>query len=410
MADAPKFQNPFRPGAGQPPPYLAGRTSELDELKIQLQQRVILQNVILTGLRGIGKTVLLDTMKPLAQSMNWLWVGTDLSESASLTEERLAVRILTDLSVVTASVVTGESRQLGLGFSGEQRVIRQSMNYEALVARYQSTPGLIADKLKATLEYAWAAFPRQSIAGIVFAYDEAQNLADHAGKNEYPLSLLLEVFQSLQRKGIPFMLALTGLPTLFPKLVEARTYAERMFHVIFLKPLDDASSREAILKPTIGDDCPVSFEEAAVDHIVRLSGGYPYFIQFICKEAFDVWIAQMAAGEVGGVPEREIIRKLDNDFFQGRWARATDRQRHLLQVIAALPNCDVEFTVQEVVAASRETLEKGFTPSHANQMLVSLTAAGLVYKNRHGKYSLAVPLFSRFIQRQTMDSVNLQIP
>src|SRR5260370_21173303 len=83
--------NPFRPGAGQLPPYLAGRTVELDEMKKQLKQTVILQNVILTGLRGIGKTVLLETMKPIAQGMNWLLVGTDLSESASLTEDRLAI-------------------------------------------------------------------------------------------------------------------------------------------------------------------------------------------------------------------------------------------------------------------------------------------------------------------------------
>jgi hypothetical protein len=405
-----KIQNPFRPGAGQPPPYLAGRTAELDEMKTLLNQTVILQNIILTGLRGIGKTVLLETLKPMAQGMGWLWVGTDLSESASISEERLAVRILTDLSVVTASFPVRQSNQLDLvGFAGSVRVVSHPLNYEILVQHFQSTPGLIADKLKSTLEFVWSALPQASIAGLVFAYDEAQNIADHAEKNEYPLSLMLEVFQSLQRKGIPFMLALTGLPTLFPKLVEARTYAERMFHVIFLKPLDEHSSQLAIRTPTMAPNCPVTFEDDAVDHIARLSGGYPYFIQFICKEVFDAWIAQMSTGKVAGVPEHEILRKLDTDFFQGRWARATDRQRELLQVIAALPNCDSEFTVQEVVAASREALAKGFTPSHANQMLVSLASAGLVYKNRHGKYSLAVPLMSRFIQRQTLDSVNLQL-
>ena len=100
------------------------------------------------------------------------------------------------------------------------------------------------------------------------------------------------------------------------------------------------------------------------------------------------------------MPVAEIVRKLDSDFFAGRWARATDRQRQLLTVIAHLHNCDEEFTVQEAVKKSRELLEKPFSSSHVNQMLASLSQAGLVYKNRHGKYSFAVPLLGEFIQRQ----------
>jgi DNA-binding IclR family transcriptional regulator len=100
------------------------------------------------------------------------------------------------------------------------------------------------------------------------------------------------------------------------------------------------------------------------------------------------------------VPVPDITRKLDADFFHGRWARATDRQRELLQVVSILPNADQEFTVQEVVASSNNVLRKPFTSSHVNQMLSTLAAVGLVYKNRHGKYSLAVPLLGEFIQRQ----------
>ena len=79
----------------------------------------------------------------------------------------------------------------------------------------------------------------------------------------------------------------------------------------------------------------------------------------------------------------------------------TDRQRELLQIVSLLPNADTEFTVQEVVGSSQDTFIKAFTPSHVSQMLSSLAEAGLVYKNRHGKYSLAVPLLAEFIQRQT---------
>src|SRR5439155_24579416 len=172
----------------------------------------------------------------------------------------------------------------------------------------------------------------------IFAYDEAQNLSDHAASKEYPLSLMLDVFQSIQKKGIPFLLVLVGLPTLFPKLVEARTFTERMFHVVFLQRLNDQDSRDAIVKPIQDARCPVKLGEKSVRLIVQVSGGYPYFIQFICREAYDAFLQKRAAGEKAAVPIPDITRKLDNNFFAGRWARATDRQRELLTVVANLEN------------------------------------------------------------------------
>jgi hypothetical protein len=236
--------------------------------------------------------------------------------------------------------------------------------------------------------------------GVIFAYDEAQTLADNAQKTQYPLSVLLDVFQSIQRKNIPFMLALVGLPTLFPKLVERRAYAERMFRVVELSRLDDDERRDAIVKPVESANCPVKFTEASVTLIAELSGGYPYFIQFICREVYDIWIQRITAGEKTNIPTDEITRKLDTDFFAGRWDRATDRQRELMSVIANLPTCDGEFSVQEIVDASGVVLATGFGNSHVNQMLGTLANAGLVYKNRRGKYSFAVPLMAGFIRRQ----------
>ena len=196
------------------------------------------------------------------------------------------------------------------------------------------------------------------------------------------------------------MLVLTGLPTLFPKLVEARTFAERMFHIMFLTHLEEPDSRDAIIKPIEQKKCPVKFGESSVDSIINISVGYPYFIQFICREVFDVWLQKLDIGEEPTVPVDEIIRKLDSDFFAGQWARATDRQRELLSVAARLENSGEEFTVQEIVERSKQELKNPFSGSHANQMLSSLRNAGLIYKNRHGKYSFAVPLLDRFIIRQ----------
>ncbi len=399
MANA-RFLNPFRPGAGHTPPYLAGRRQETDEFQRLLNQAIILENMVLTGLRGVGKTVLLDTFKPLAIKKGWLWVGTDLSESTSISEERIALRLITDLAVVTSSLEIGSRELPAMGFRPTPRRVSYTLDFDLMKEHYEATPGLVSDKLKGVLELVWQGLQGQGTHGLVFAYDEAQNLADHAQDKEYPLSVLLEVFQSIQKKGLPFMLVLVGLPTLFPKLVEARTFAERMFRVVFLDRLGDADSRDAIRKPIQDARSPVKLDEKTVRLIIGESGGYPYFIQFICREVYDYFLQKPRAGTRARVPMVDITRKLDTDFFAGRWARATDRQRELLTVIAQVPECDVEFTVQQVAARSRKILKKPFSPSHVNQMLVALSAAGLVYKNRHGRYAFAVPLLGRFILRQ----------
>lgn len=396
------FDNPFRPGAGHKPPYLAGRTLEQDEVRNLLKQKVVTQNAVLTGLRGVGKTVLLESLRSIAHEEGWLWAGTDLSESASVTEEKLSIRILADISLVTSALLFIEKNISEIGFTGKSTIINDPINYEKLKLFYDQTPGLVSDKLKNTLERVWEIMSsKNKIRGIVFAYDEAQNLSDHAVHEQYPLSLLLEVFQSLQRKNIPYLLILTGLPTLFPKLVESRTYAERMFHIIFLKKLNDTATKEAITKPVNDSLSPLTFSSEAVNSIAQLSGGYPYFIQFICKEVFDVWSAENYNGVISEIRPNDIIRKLDIDFFQGRWARATDRQRSLLNVISHLNNRNEEFTVQEITEMSKKILTKPFNPSHVNQMLAALSERGLIYKNRFGKYLLAIPLLGDFILRQT---------
>jgi hypothetical protein len=396
-----QFQNPFRPGAGHTPPYLAGRRDETAEFKKILKQNVVLENLVLTGLRGLGKTVLLETFKPIAIQAGWLWAGTDLSESASISEDNLATRLLTDLSVVTSSLVL-TSEQASKYFGKDEKTPKQTaLNYQFLSKIYAQTPGLASDKLKAVLETVWFYLKQLNKRGVVFAYDEAQNLSDNAAKDQYPLSLLLDVFQSIQRKEIPFMLALTGLPTLFPKLVEARTFAERMFRVVTLKPLNSEETEAAIREPVKKSGCPVKIVPESVKVIWEITHGYPYFIQYVCREAYDVWVQSLeeGTGDIPSIPVKEILRKLDSDFFAGRWAKATDRQRDLLAIIAQLPNAEGEFTVQETVEFSDKT-DRPFGASQISQMLSVLSDAGLVYKNRHGKYSLAVPLMSGFIKRQ----------
>jgi len=175
--------NPFKPGAGHMPPYLAGRESEKHEFAKLIAQSTILENLVLTGLRGVGKTVLLDVFKPIAQTSGWYWVGTDLTEAATLSEKNIATRLLTDLSVLTSSIVIGKKQSLSIGFLSQQNTETHYLNFQTLIGIYEQTPGLPGDKLKYVLELIWDILKEGSnFKGIVFAYDEAQNLADQTDK------------------------------------------------------------------------------------------------------------------------------------------------------------------------------------------------------------------------------------
>ena len=404
--------NPFRPGAGVKPLYLAGRTKEQEEFARLLDQEPVTQNVIITGLRGVGKTVLLEELKPIAQGRHWLWATNDISESASQNEGRLAQRLVIDLSTLLGPIIVQRQEVLPFGFNSKAQIKSTPLRYSDLWNVYEETPGFPTDKLKAVLTLTAKLIENTQIRGIVFAYDEAQNLSNHAEKDEFPLAVLLDVFSYMQRQGFKtkFLLVLTGLPTLIPKLNETRTYTERMFHTLMLEKLPDSDARDAIVKPIEISKSSLFFGKHVIAEVIRESGGYPFFIQYMCKEVFDAWIGKIQVGEAPSVPKQEIVAKLDQDFFAPRWSRATDRQQAFMQVIATLETGEGEFTVPEIVAASKEILVNKFSPSHAVQILGNLTEKGFVYRNRRGAYCFAVPLLARFIRRQTWDPNAIRLP
>ena len=291
-----------------------------------------------------------------------------------------------------------DSENIGFGNKTEKKEIKA--NFQYLMHIYTSTDGLEIDKLKAVLENVWY-IVKDKFKGIVLAYDEAQILKDQSSDRQYPLSLLLEATQYLQRKQLPYLLVLTGLPTLFPNLVDTRTYAERMFHILHLNRLNPDESKEAIMTPTNFESCPVHFSDIAIKEIISYSGGYPYFIQFLCKETFDSYTLQLQLSILEPVVVLDdIIRKLDTDFYAGRWAKITDAQRGLMIIISQLQNADLEFTVQDITEKSKKISKKPMSSSSINQHLNKLADLGLIYKFRHGKYSFAVPMLSGFINRQ----------
>jgi len=398
-----QLENPFRPGAGHQPPYLAGRKEETEEFTRLLEQKIVMQNLVLTGLRGIGKTVLLESFKPIAQRDGWLWAGTDCSESATVSEDTMAIRLLTDVALLTSGVKISEEHVPGLGFQSPVTISSTNLTYDVLLNYYNGTPGLPTDKLRATLVFVWKCVEPINAKGIIFAYDEAQTLTDHAEEKQFPLSMLLDTFQYLQRLGIPYLLVLTGLPSLVVKLVETRTYTERLSKVLTLGQLSAEESKEAIVRP-IASSGSVGFTEASISLLVKQSGGYPYFIQFLCREVFDIFNLQYSRGEELSVPMDALLQKLDNDFFAARWARATEREKDLLTIIAQAGL--EEFGVQQVATLSQENGKKPFSKSQVGQMFVRLIDAGLVYKDRRGAYSFAVPLLNGYINRLFEADIN----
>lgn len=146
-----------------------------------------------------------------------MWVGTDLTESAAVNEAAFAARLIADLSAVTAGIAIKEEDKTQIGFLREKTLEEHHLKYETLISIFNSTPGLNSDKLKNVLEITWSLLKPRDKRGIIFAYDEAQTLVNSPKKEQFPLTLLLDVFQSIQRKGIPFMLVLAGLPTPFSK-------------------------------------------------------------------------------------------------------------------------------------------------------------------------------------------------
>ena len=409
--------NPYTPGAAHAPPYLAGRDAERREFARLLRQTRILENLLLTGIRGIGKTVLLrEALQKDAFESGWLWVGSDISEGVSASEENLVKRVLVDLNTFSGDWEYDSQAQQSAGFTGGVKRESMRFGYNSMLALFQHEPGLTADKLKKVLLAAWELMQKHmpKKKGIIFAWDEAHNLADRSADDQYPLGVLLDVFTSLQSQGVPFMLALSGLPTLFPTLVKSRAYAERMFRVMTLGNLSMQETREAVRKPLqkiteskdeddLSEKILTMFTKLILwmnpGEIYNLSKGYPYFIQFWCREIYDYGVNAEPDGETETGVYKRIARKLDTDFFEARWSNLSDRQRDLLCVIARLDNSGGEFSVQEIVNMSQKT-KHAFSNSHVNQMLTALYEKGMVFKNRRGKYVLALPLLDEYILRR----------
>ena len=328
------------------------------------------------------------------------------SESASLSEERLAMRILTDLSEGLAPYLSGPSgdRPAGLG----ERLASISDHgqdtphtFEALRNMYEQAPGLPSDKLRHILVRLGSLINRAKARGIVFAYDEAQCLCDHAERDQFPMSMLIETIASLQKKeGVAqSLLVLCGLPQVFNALTETRTYTERMFHVVKLDRLKRDDAHTAFMTPLQGLMPPLFASPELVDKVVDLTGGYPYLIQFFGKELVDELLKNGGVLGADKFPTETSLDRLDSGLFAARWNRTTDKQRDVLKLIASRPlNGSADFSAQEIAALRPEDAE--LSNGRATQTLQALCERGLLYRTRYGRYAFTVPMSEMMILRR----------
>jgi hypothetical protein len=402
------IENPYRPGAGHAPPYLAGRSGEQLHFKRMLSQSHLTDNVLLTGLRGFGKTVLLAQFQKSAEVADWLWVGNDLSESSALSEDRMALRVLTDLAQAIAERIAQTDRAvspLSEGLQGRLEQLarndRDLFTFAALKAHYEQSPGLPSDRLRAVLTRVMKLAQKVKLKGIVLAYDEAQCLSDRSATDQFPMSMLVETVSALQKKTgpVPLLLVLCGLPQVFDALTQARTYTERMFHVMTLERLSRVETHAALTVPLAGLHAQLTTPPDLIEKVMSLTGGYPYLIQFFGREMIEQLLENGGTLPVDQFPSSGAFERLDAGLFSARWNRTTDKQRELLGLIASRsPNANGEFSARELEQLRLETGDGG--EANITQMLGVLCERGMLFRTRHGHYAFTVPMSEAMIARR----------
>ena len=272
--------NPFRPGNGVLPAYLAGRERPLAEFDAFVADPHPLHaNWTVTGLRGTGKTVLVETAAARAEAAGWLTLQREIGERHR-DDSRLADALEEDIDALRRRC--GRVGAIEQSVARRARLLRPSRVVIAGVEFEPEpiTPRSPADRMRDALMRLDEALNTARRPGALLLYDEAHLLGDDRSRERYPLSSLLAALGAVQRSGEPRVrIVLTGLPTLSVNLKRARTYAERMFRHVVLANLERGDAWDALTIPLARTQR--RFATSVVGEIVEATGGYPYFLQFV---------------------------------------------------------------------------------------------------------------------------------
>ncbi|WP_181073410.1 AAA family ATPase [Rathayibacter sp. AY1A3] len=392
MTEAPR--NPYRPGVGLRPTFLAGRQPDIDGfIKTLASSPEIPGNCRITGLRGVGKTVLLQRFQEEAEAGGWATINVELEPRHCSDDnfrqllEGKAAALEQDLSVA------GRVRNAAGAIAGVARRAA-TVEYEgfkwSLAGDLDSTTKSIATIL---LEAATNA-TKQDRLGLVVLFDEAQVLVDdRSPAGDHPLSSLIASVSTLQKQGVPLNLVLCGLPTLAVNLLSARTYTERMFRGFKISSLKTEDAKAAFLQPL--ENTSVSATPDVTNQVVFDVDGYPYFIQLWGAE---LWDATVAAGvsvislETLRLIEDRITQRLDLDFYEPRIESLTPAEQDLLMDSA---KCTYPpLVVKELNKESKKSNE------NINVLLGRLVKSNILYRPRKGEYRYTAPKFRDFLLRR----------
>ncbi len=385
-------RNPYQPGAGLRPPALVGRDGELDAFAVVLQRAelgLVDPSIILTGLRGVGKTVLLNELATMAELRGWFVARTE----ARVGEP--AAKFRTDLSRQLNQVLRGAQRhrvgaalRTALGTFKSFSLVADSTGALGVGIEIEPTRGradtgqLDVDLVELAQDLALAA--QEQHVGVAVFIDEMQDL-DFA-----TLAALCTACHFAGQRSLPFYLVGAGLPNLPATLAEAKSYAERLFTYRRLDPLPDAAATSALTVPAATAGEPWAPEAAAL--VVSMAGGYPYFLQAFGKASWE-----LAPGPGIGLIDAQLglargTESLDEGFFRSRWDRATRAERLYLAAIA--PEHGAPARTPDVAARMGRTL------SSTGPVRAGLIAKGLIYVPEHGYVCYTVPGMAQFIARQ----------
>lgn len=383
-------RNPFAPGAGTPPPELAGR-DELRETARVAIERVRLglptKSILMVGLRGVGKTVLLDRMRDDAEAAGIQTVRIEAPESRSL-PAMLAPQLRQALLRLSRNEKAKDLAQRALrGLAGFARALKVKYQDIEVGIDFDPEPGLadngdLEHDLQALLEVVGAAAQRAGTALVLFI-DELQYVQE-----EQMAALITALHRTAQRR-LPVVLVGAGLPQLRGQMGRAKSYAERLFDFPQIGPLPAAAARVAIAKPATEQGVEVL--EDALALILRETHCYPYFLQEWGKHAWDVADASPITQQDVDVASKAAVAALDESFFRVRFDRLTPLEKKYLRAMAELgPGPHRSGDIAEQL--ERKVTSLGPT---RNQLI----AKGMIWSPSHGDTAFTVPLFDEFMHR-----------
>lgn len=383
-------KNPYAPGAGTPPPELAGRGDLREAVRIALERVRAgrpTKSILMIGLRGVGKTVLLDRMRDDAEASGIHTVRIEAPEGRSL-PAIMAPQLRQALLRLSRIAKAKELAQRALrGLAGFAKALKMKYQDIEVGIDFDPEPGLadngdLEHDLQALLEVTGIAAKEAGTALAIFI-DELQYV------EEEELAALITALHRTAQRSLPVVLVGAGLPQLPGRMGRAKSYAERLFDFHRVGPLSEDAARIAIAKPA--QDQGVTVAEDALRRIFQETHGYPYFLQEWGKHAWDAADVSPITLHDVELASQTAVAALDESFFRVRFDRLTPLEKKYLRAMAQLgpgPHRSGDISDQ----LSREVTSLGPTRSQ-------LISKGMIWSPSHGDTAFTGPLFDEFMRR-----------